>query len=200
MIAEFSKWVPDGITPKAIIVLTPPSQSDGRGEVNNPDWQKFAQETSTALVGCYFRDDDPSGFEGYCDASHDSGHYLLKYCTNAFNMKEHELKLLLFGFSAGGQFNYELAVWAPNYVKGFVVNKGGVYYTALAPPATRSIPSLWFMGTHDASFRKDIIRGIVGLNQQAGAKWMLIEENCSHEMGDSQDLSMEFFREILKKM
>ncbi len=56
------------------------------------------------------------------------------------------------------------------------------------------------MGTHDASFRKDIIRGIVGLNQQAGAKWMLIEENCSHEMGDSQDLSMEFFREILKKM
>jgi pimeloyl-ACP methyl ester carboxylesterase len=36
--------------------------------------------------------------------------------------------------SAGGQFNYEFAAWKPDRVAAFVVNKGGIYYTAKGTP------------------------------------------------------------------
>ncbi len=39
--------------------------------------------------------------------------------------------LLLWGMSAGGEFNYEFVAWKPERVAAFVVNKGGIYYSAL---------------------------------------------------------------------
>ena len=54
--------------------------------------------------------------------------------------------LLLWGMSAGGEFNYEFAAWKPERVVAFVVNKGNVYYTGLASDAARRVPGLLFTG------------------------------------------------------
>jgi hypothetical protein len=50
--------------------------------------------------------------------------------------------LLLWGFSAGGEFNYEFTAWKPERVVAFVVNKGGIYFSALLPAAARRVPGL----------------------------------------------------------
>ena len=207
MITEFSFWSPEGVDKaklKAIIVLTPPSQSDGRGWIHDRDWQRFATTHACGLVGCHFVDDDPSGFEGYCDVKNcESGEKLIEYIQNQLYLHTAQIpKFLLFGFSAGGQFNAEFACAYPDNVKGFVVNKGGVYYTALAPEATRKIPSLWILGEKDADFRKDIIRAICNLNSHAGAReWKLITDyGVGHEMGVSVEKSMEFFAGILSTL
>jgi len=46
--------------------------------------------------------------------------------------------LLMWVMSAGGEFNYEFTAWKRERVLAFVVNKGGIYYTALASQAARN--------------------------------------------------------------
>ena len=68
--------------------------------------------------------------------------------------------LLLWGMSAGGEFNYEFVAWKPERVVAFVVNKGGIYYTALAPKAARDVPGVLFVGGKDLESRTSTITGL----------------------------------------
>lgn len=221
MIAKFSYWCPDGLsTPKAVVVLTPPSQSDGRGAVYDPAWQTFAVDHACALVGCYFRDEprdtpkpDPTGLvEHYCDCQYEpeegAGCNDAAQALSAFigQTVPHgwygpkALPLLLWGFSAGGQFNYEFACTFPTKVAAFVVNKGGVQFTALAPEATRAIPALWIYGEYDAAWRQDLLKGIFGLNKRAGAVWQLWPDpGVGHSVGQSDHIGRQFFADVLAK-
>jgi len=200
MINKFSKWLPEGLTSdrvSGIVVLVPPSQSDGRDMVRYPKWQEFATKHNLALVGCYFQDDVPSGIEKYCDMRNSgSGRSLLNY------LFEYDLggqKLFLWGFSAGGQFNYEFACNYPHDVAAFVVNKGGIYYTALASKETRQVPGMFFVGKEDSPWRQAIVRGIYAVNKACGAKWVLINEDCGHSECKSEEISIGFFESILQQ-
>ena len=43
--AEFRLWLPEGLASvRAIVILTPGSNGDGRGEVENAGWQAFAEK------------------------------------------------------------------------------------------------------------------------------------------------------------
>lgn len=207
MITKFASWKPEGLeTPKAILVLTPPSQSDGRYETRDKEWQAFAVRHDLALVGCYFQDHKPSGVEDYCAVNGVGGkaagqalrEYLLKTfdpdCSGALMNK-----LLMWGFSAGGQFNYEFANACPQWVKAFVVNKGGIYYTHVCSQETRNIPSLWIIGGEDSKWRQMSVAGIYMVNKTIGApNWTLREEpNVSHAVGDSEYMGREFFETLL---
>lgn len=204
MITKFSSWKPEGLEkPEAILVLTPPSQSDGRYETRDRKWQEFAVKHNLALVGCYFQDNLPSGVEDYCNAR-ESGNALATYLHHngwVYESLQGGIPILMWGFSAGGQFNYEFSCRFPQLVKGFVVNKGGIYYTHVCSQQTRDIPALWITGFHDSQWRKDSVYGIFAVNKVIGApKWKHIEEqNFSHETGESEQLGMEFFESILKK-
>ena len=106
--------------------------------------------------------------------------------------------LVFWGMSAGGQFGYEFACWRPERVVTFIVNKGGTYYTALAPEATRRIPCLIFMGERDIDFRKNILKGIFSLNRRAGALWGFLEEpDATHEVRRSIEVSEAFYDEVI---
>jgi hypothetical protein len=105
---------------------------------------------------------------------------------------------LLWGMSAGGQFNYEFAAWKAERVIAFVVNKGGIYYTALAPEAARAVPGLLFIGGKDLDSRIDIIRGLFALNRRGGALWTIAEEpGVGHIVGRSRDVSIFFFEDVM---
>ena len=195
--ALFKSSFPRGEEPKAILVLVPGSNHDGRDLVHSKAFKKFSKENECALIGCFFEDIDPTAIEGYADASGGSGQALLDFIE-----KEGwgHLPIFLWGFSAGGQFNYEMTCWAPERIAGFVVNKGGFYYTALAPPATRATPGLFFIGNHDDLFRQYIVAGIYMMNKRDhNCIWQLVEEPVGHDPGDSVELSLEFFKEILEK-
>ena len=204
-VASFRLWVPDGAGPlSAALVLVPGSNGDGRAAVDDPVWQAFAAKHRLALVGCFFKDKPhPQGFiEEYANAARGSGQALLdamrEFAGKAGHPELAAAPFLLWGMSAGGEFNYEFTAWKPERVIAFVVNKGGIYYTALAPRAARDVPGMLFIGGSDLDSRKDIIRGLFALNQRGGALWALAEEpGAAHIVGRSRDVALVFYEDVL---
>ncbi|MEP6493467.1 MAG: hypothetical protein ABJF01_12360 [bacterium] len=203
--AEFRLWVPRDAGPlRAIAILVPGSNGDGRAQVEDTVWQAFATKHKIALVGCRFTDKThPQNFiEEYVNVSHGSGQALLDAVTR-FAERSHHPELasapfLLWGMSAGGQFNYEFVAWKPERVVAFVVNKGGIYYTALTSPATRQVPGILFVGGKDLEFRTNTITGLFAVNRRAGALWALAEEpSAAHIVGRSRDVALVFFDDML---
>lgn len=200
-VAEFRFHRTSDQIPKAILVLVPPSNSDGRGMIKSPEWIKYATENNLLLCGCYFEDEQPAGIEVYCDMLSGSGDALIEAITtygHIIGVFLDETPLLLWGFSAGGQFNYEFTCMYPKKVKAFVVNKGGIYYTALASTDTRRVAGLFILGDADSWWRKDIVRGIYSVNKHWGANWELCSEAMGHSEGRSAELGRTFFAKILK--
>lgn len=203
--AQFRLWMPQSVQRlRAILVLVPGSNGDGRAMAQDSVWQAFATRNQLAIVACRFTDKPhEQGFiEDYVNVSHGSGEALLEV-INRFGARTGHAELanaplLLWGMSAGGQFDYEFAAWKPERVIAFVVNKGGIYYTALTPRATRSVPALLFVGDKDLESRVETITGLFALNRRGGALWALVNEpGAAHVVGRSRDLSIVFFEDVL---
>jgi pimeloyl-ACP methyl ester carboxylesterase len=203
--AAFRLWFPDGNkTISGIILLMPGSNGDGRGEVDDLFWQEFGKKHGYALLGCYFTDyvHDDMNIENYINAKEGSGQALLDVISLFAKKSGHaelvNAPLILWGHSAGGQFNYEFVCWKPELVIAFVVNKGGFYYTALTSKQARNVPGIFFTGEKDMESRKDIIKGIFSVNRRVGALWAFAEEpGAGHEVGMTKKLAGIFFDEII---
>jgi poly(3-hydroxybutyrate) depolymerase len=203
--ASFRLWLPPNVDKvRAVVVLVPGSNGDGRPMAEDKFWQDFAVAQKVALVACQFTDKphDQSFIEEYVNVSKGSGDALLTAITRFADQSRHpELlnsKLLLWGMSAGGEFNYEFVAWKPERVAAFIVNKGGIYYTSLAPKAARDVPGILFIGEKDLDSRTFTIKGLFGVNRRAGALWALAEEpGLAHVVGKSQELGALLFDEVL---
>ena len=203
--AEFRLWVPAGAgRVRAVVVLVPGSNGDGRPMADDAFWQAFATKHGLALVGCRFTDlpHDQRFIEDYVDVAKGSGQALVDGLASLGEVSGHpelaRAPLLLWGMSAGGQFNYEFASWKPERVAAFIVNKGGIYYTALTRRATREVPALLFTGETDLASRVQTITGLFAVNRRGGALWALTEEpGVGHVVGRSQEFGALFFEELL---
>ena len=205
--ADFRLWLPPATSPNALqatVVLVPGSNGDGRGMVDDTVWQAFAVRHRVALIGVRFTDKphDQNFIEDYVNVSHGSGQALLDAIDSlSMRTKHGELKdapLFLWGMSAGGQFDYEFVAWKPERVAAFVVNKGGIYYTALTSRAARNVPGLLFIGGKDLESRIATITGLFALNRRGGALWALTEEpSAAHAVGRSRDLGAMFFEDVM---
>lgn len=203
--AEFRLWIPrDASSLRGVLILVPGSNGEGRTMAEDTVWQAFAAEHKVAIVGARFTDKphDQGFIENYVNVSQGSGQALLdalgKFAARTQHPELANAPLLFWGMSAGGQFNYEFAAWKPERVIAFVVNKGGIYYTALTPRATREVPALLFVGGKDLESRTSTITGLFALNRRGGALWALAEEPAAaHVVGRSRDMSIIFFDEVL---
>lgn len=203
--AEFKLWLPAGVpSVKAIAVLVPGSNGDGRGQVDDPVWQEFAVRHNLALVGVRLTDKphDQGFIEEYVNVSQGSGQAFLDamaaFATRARHPELATAPFLLWGMSAGGEFNYEFVCWKPERVVAFVVNKGNIYYTALAPRAARGVPGILFTGGKDLEFRTQTIAGLFAMNRRGGALWALAEEpSAAHVVGRSRDVALVLFEDAL---
>jgi poly(3-hydroxybutyrate) depolymerase len=203
--AEFRLWYPrDVATLRGVLVVVPGSNGEGRTAAEDTVWQKFATSHKLALVGCRFTDKqhDQGFIEHYVNVSQGSGQALLdamgRFATRSQHPELATAPFLLWGMSAGGQFNYEFTAWKPERVAAFVVNKGGIYYSALVPRAARDVPGMLFIGGKDLEFRVNTIVGLFAVNRRAGALWALVEEpSAAHEVARSRDMSLIFFDDVL---
>ena len=203
--AEFKLWLPNGVAKvQAIAVLVPGSNGDGRGQVDDAVWQDFAVRHKLALVGLRLTDKPhEQGFiEEYVNVSQGSGQAFLDalstFATRARHPELATAPFLLWGMSAGGEFNYEFVCWKPERVVAFVVNKGNIYYTALASKEARSVPGILFTGGKDLEFRTTAITGLFGINRRGGALWALAEEpSAAHVVGRSRDVALVLFEDAL---
>jgi poly(3-hydroxybutyrate) depolymerase len=205
--AAFRWWHPSGAKAlRGVLVLVPGSNDDGRSQVEDSFWQVFARQHNLALVGCYFTDHhhENMSIEEYAQAGAGSGPALLEAINRLAKVSGHDeatnAPLLLWGHSAGGEFNYEFACWKPERLTAFVVNKGGFYFTHLAPAATRALPGIFFIGGKDETFRIQSIQGIFAINQRAGCAWKLtVEPDEAHEQGKTREQGVAFFEEVLAR-
>ena len=203
--AEFRFWYPDSAGPlRAIVVLVPGSNGDGRPQVDEEFWRAFATRLNLGLVGCRFTDKqhEQMFIEHYVNVSKGSGQALLDALASFARRSGHaevaDAPLLLWGMSAGGEFNYEFAAWKPERVVAFVVNKGNVYYTALASDAARRVPGLLFTGETDLEYRIQAVNGLFGINRRAGALWALTQEpGVGHAVARSRDLAAMLFEDMI---
>jgi len=203
--AEFRLWIADGGRPmQAVVVLVSGSNEDGRPLIEDTHWRAFAARHSLALLGCKFVDKShPQMYiEAYADASKGSGQALIDALAEfSIQLGQPELAqapLLLWGISAGGEFNYEFVAWKSERVAGFIVNKGGFYYSALLSSEARRVPGLMFTGRRDLEARQDAVRGLFAINRGAGALWTLIEEPAAaHVVGRSRDIAERYFDELI---
>ena len=203
--AQFELWYPNELkSVTGVIVLMPGSNEDGRPWANDPFWQALATRQHLALVGCYFTDapHPEMNIEYYADVKQGSGQALLdvlsRFAKHTGLAELATAPLLFWGHSAGGEYNYEFACWKPERVMAFVVNKGGFYYTALAPEATRNVPGLFLIGENDMESRNDIIKGLFMMNRRVGALWAFgSAPGAQHEIGSTQRLAGNFFSEVL---
>jgi poly(3-hydroxybutyrate) depolymerase len=203
--AEFRFWTPKTSTPlRAVVVLVPGSNGDGRGQVEDTVWQAFATKHSLALIGCRFTDKphDQNFIEEYIKVSEGSGQALIDAVSKLATRSQHpelaSAPFFLWGMSAGGQFNYEFAAWKPERVAAFVVNKGGIYYSALVSKATRAVPAILFVGGKDLEFRTNTIVGLFAVNRRGGALWALAEEPAAgHIVGRSRDVAIAFYEDLI---
>ncbi len=203
--AEFRLWVPPDVARvRAVLVLVPGSNGDGRPMAEDAFWQAFATKQRLAIVACRFTDKphEQAFLEDYVDVANGSGQALVD-AVAALARKSNHLEIatapfLMWGMSAGGQVDYEFAAWKPERVLAFVVNKGGVYYSALVPRAARSVPALLFVGNKDLEFRVNTVAGLFAVNRRAGALWAyVVEPDIAHAVGRSRDLGAMFFEDIL---
>jgi len=203
--AAFRLWYPpDATRIQAVVVLVPGSNGDGRPEADDIFWRDFAARHQLALLGCQFTDKphEQNFIEQYANVSLGSGQALLDALTALARRSGHaELAgapLFLWGMSAGGEFNYEFVAWKPERVAAFVVNKGGIYFTALTSSAARSVPGLLFIGGKDLESRRNAITGLFSLNRRGAALWALTEEpGAAHIVGRSRDMAAMLFEDVL---
>jgi dienelactone hydrolase len=206
--AEFRMWCPPDVAQvRAALVLVPGSNGDWRNQVDDAGgggWREYAARTKVALVGVRFTDKphDQSFIEEYANAARGTGQALIDALTVLAAKSKHPeiaaVPLLLWGMSAGGQFNYEFVGWKPERVAAFVVNKGGIYYSALLPAAARAVPGILFVGGKDLEFRTQTIAGLFAVNRRAGACWALADEpGVAHVVGRSSDLTKIFFEDVM---
>src|SRR6185295_20310580 len=78
--ADFRLWLPpDARTIRAVLVLVPGSNGDGRPAAEDTVWQAFARKNKLALVACRFKDKqhDQNFIEHYVNVSQGSGQTLI---------------------------------------------------------------------------------------------------------------------------
>jgi hypothetical protein len=203
--AQFRLWVDDSTENfKGVLVLNPGSNSDGRENVNESAWQDFAVQHDFALVATYWTDHphDNMVIEKYVEVSRGSGDALLQalkqLATDTNHRELADAPLLFWGMSAGGEYNYEFALWKPDRTIAFVVNKGGIYYSVLASKEARQVPGLFFIGENDLKFRTEVLNGIFSVNRRVGALWTLsVEPGVGHELGMSKEMALTYYNEIV---
>ena len=204
-IAQFRFWIPANIGDvRGVLVLVPGSNGDGRSMAEDTVWQHFATKHRLALIACRFADrtHDQNFIEEYIAVSRGSGDALLASLAHFAERTKHPeiatAPFLMWGMSAGGQFNWEFVAWKPERVIAFVVNKGGIYYSALLPRAAREVPGILFTGGKDIEFRTNTINGLFAVNRRAGALWALAEEpGAGHVVGRSRDVALVFYEDVL---
>jgi len=191
---------------RGVVVLVPGSNIDGRAQVDDAFWQEFARRNDLALVGCWFKDHphENMNIEDYARAGDGSGQALLDAVEQLAKATAHPeaaaAPLLLWGHSAGGEFNYEFRLLEAGAGAGLRREQRRLLFH---PPRARRRARgarIFFIGGKDETFRIQSIQGIVAVNLQAGAAWKLdVEPDAGHEPGRTRELAVEFFAEVIAR-
>ncbi|NVK52648.1 MAG: hypothetical protein HWD85_06910 [Flavobacteriaceae bacterium] len=183
----FRMWIPDGVKPRAILVLAPGNASDGTGLVEKTEWRDFAKKEQLALVGVYVASSTEEAIANLL--------YAIKLISEKNNVDYLiDLPLLLRGHSHGGGFSYSFAAMQSKKTIAYANLKANT-----PSEAQRLPPGLLIAGEKDEDFRL-ISMYDAFLKQRAlkGVVCHAIEPDGYHGVGSVDTLVRAFFSAILK--
>ncbi|CAM1348643.1 hypothetical protein [Tenacibaculum halocynthiae] len=184
----FKLWVPEGVTPKAILVLAPGGGNNGTGLVNSKEWQVYAKAEKLALLGVYVRSDLELASSNMIKALDKiSIKNKISYVSN--------LPVLLRGFSHGGRFSYTFAQIYSTRTVAYVNIKGSI-----GNYSTNSPPGLLITGEKDVKERNETVKKAFLIHREKKSIVCFAEEpNIGHSVGDSDVLARSFFSSVMKQ-
>lgn len=130
-------WIKTDRSPRAVLVLCPGANGNGKSMIDGAEWQRFAGENDLGLLAISFA--SPVSLlkngKGYYIASSGSGQVLLDGVREAYGR---DLPLLLYGFSGGAHFTSRFVEWKPGTVLGWCAYSAAWWdeprRDAVAPP------------------------------------------------------------------
>lgn len=184
----FKLWIPNGVTPKAVLVLSPGNATDGRHLINDAKWQAYANKENLAIIGAYVRSNTDVASDNLLTA-------LEKICGRNNIEYVAKLPILLRGFSHGGVFSYRFAEKYPTRTLAYANIKGN-----LPEVSTQLPPGLLIVGGKDLETRNRSIKNNFLAQRKLGSiVCYALEQNGFHSIGDTDDLVRAFFTSVLKK-
>jgi hypothetical protein len=196
--AAFHFWSPAYAQPlRGLIIMTPGNNGDGRGMTKDPAWEALARKHGLGLIASCLQGGDYQRPElGTGDAFRAARS---QFANQSGHPEVATVPLLLWGVSAGGQWNYNYMLWRPDDVMAFVVNKGGYYEDGDPDSHARQTPGLFILGQADQAFRIQAITKIWTAGRSAGALWALAPQPRSgHEFSKTDPLARVFFEAVLQ--
>lgn len=192
--ALFRLWVPENVNPRAILVMSPGSNSTSLGEVNLKEWQDFAKKEKLALMGLQLQ----GGNYAASTTSIDALFLSLKEIASKHNIsKVFDLPFLVSGFSAGGNFSYFFSLERKNKTIAFANIKG---FSAEVSTGIKTVPGLFITGELEGGLRIEAIRkSFISHRKNKNVTCFAIEPNSGHSIDNSNTLVRAFFSSILKK-
>lgn len=188
----FTLWIPDGVPfVRGVIAIF-----GGNSNQQFANRHDFGILTASNSAG--------SGNTNYSRAYGGSGQALLDALTTLAADSGHleiaHVPLALFGYSMGGQFAYEFAMWKPERTLCFMLNKGGYYYTVnKTTNAARMVPGWLVAGSTDSQFRLDAVSDIASTNRPLGSRWAhAIEWRQGHVVGNTDALFYPLLERVIR--
>jgi len=189
--ASFSCVVPAG-KPRAILFLAGGTDSDVRPSIQDARWRALAERESLVLIAACLR----GAGEAYEVASQGSGQALLD-AVAAFGQQSGRtelgrLPLILYGYSAGGQFAFHFACWKPERVEAIVCVKSGPLPQPLAGK-TPQFCALFIVGERDQPGRVREVTRAFAAGRSTGAPWCLaFQPDAGHGSEGCRNLAESF--------
>jgi hypothetical protein len=203
--AAFRIWISqDAEKLRGLLVLAPGLGRDGLDLADEKIFRDFAQRQNFALMSVFLRTDARDvPKNSYCRAEAGSGRALLdalgKFSELTGSEQIKNLPMLMWGDSAGGQFNYGFACFVPERVIGFAAIKGG-YYTSTTTDETRRVPALFIIGEKDTDDRILNTKALFNKHRQADALWAVaVEPNAGRGVGQSNNIIIPYFEALIEK-
>jgi hypothetical protein len=184
-------WIPEGKTPRAIVVLTPGNLSSGLRLVNVQKWREFAIKENVALLGVYLSavEDNETIKRSITTAISEIAKARgVQYLNNS--------PFLFSGHSSGGRFSTIFSSVLSYQTLAFANIKGPTAEANSALP-----PSLFIRGENDnASLNENIMNAFLKQKQFGAVTCFAVEKGWGHDMsGKSENLIRDFFSAILKE-
>lgn len=201
-VVRFRGWIPPGDEPiRGTLILIPGRHGDGRGLAMNADWQRFADETRFALMGCQFAQGEPGLYQtdktGEVSKAIDEA--LEKFSELSGKEVLAKGPLLFWGSSAGSNVSERYCAVNPDRVVAFGSSKGTRGPGADLPRGKDDIPMFFAVGSKDkAEWVESAIENIeAGVKKKA--PWVLaLHPTEGHSVGASLDAIRPFLKAAIE--
>lgn len=186
-------------TYRAILVLVPGRNGNGRNLIAREDWQTFADENHLLLCGVSFASDNRFVETSYSNAQSGSGEMILTAIDHFVASKQprqQKLPIYLFGFSAGARFTASFVDLYPQRIGAWCAYSVGRW----EPASETKImpPGIVVSGEYDAGcYHASLLYFQEGRKHGKPWMWLSLKETGHQLSPQLDDFVRAYFHEVI---